>query len=804
MRTVRFIRNALATIVACGICGDFAVRGDEEQADASRKLTRTVAMQAQDSDAPPAPPGGERPTLPETQVIAEPPSQPPMPRGNPDTVRIPSVLQGTVFASPPVRGYNAPTSTVGTFTNTPVQHFPGTIDTITRDVIRDQNALFMDDIIRNIPGAVKSYGGDGVIRQDQFFSRGFEVTSQNWRKDGLLDPTYMPRDVANIERIDVLKGPSSVLYGAAQPTGTFNVTTKKALADQFATAGFWTGSYGLQRYTVDANSWINQDRTLLVRVNAAYQDNYSFRNTVFTQREFVAPVLTWVIDDDTALTWLGEYQHDRFRLDQGVPAINGNPFAVDNTTYTGNPNGDMANYYSYRSTLIYDRALSDDWNMRLAEMSLFYNTPSTTTVLDNATINPATGFISSPVIGRDQTIASPFQEQNHDIMETLAGKIDGGLFEHDVVIGAEQDWFVTNHDTFTQTSTTNFLTGASGSAFAPINVTSAGTFPLGAPINTFPTAVATQNVFDNPYFAQNRFGWFGQDIISVTDRMKILVGARQDYLKQSYVRSNTSFAGGVPIFSSGTVSSTDYFSQFSPRAGITYDLVPDNMTSYFVYSRSFTPSVGVVNFSSTTLLPEYGDIYEGGVKTKLVENWTWNNAGFYIREHNVNVEQFTGTTVTGQPIFVVSQSGTVVSQGVESNLTGQLTERLSTISNFAYVDATQQSINPAVNGKNVRGVPYWTGNVWGRYNFIQNRRETLGTALGMIYVGDRLGDYNSPLQLPSYDIWQLGFFYNRGRANASILWDNVFNQQYALSSISQYQVMPGTPSNVRLQFGVTF
>ncbi|HEX4132652.1 MAG TPA: TonB-dependent siderophore receptor [Pirellulales bacterium] len=758
----------------------------------------------QPGDEPPAVTSPLPPTLPETNVIAEPQPVLPQPLGNPDAIRIPSVLRGTVFNAPPVNGYNAPTSTVGTMVNMPTQYFPGTIDTVTRSVLRDQQVLMMDDTIRDIPTAVKAYGSDGVIRPDQFFVRGFEVTSQNWRKDGYLDPTYVPRDPANIERIDVLKGPSSVLYGAAQPTGTFNVTTKKPLADRFATAGFMTGSYGLQRYTIDANTSLNEDKSALVRINAAYQDNYSFRNAIYNQREFFCPIISYALDDDTSVTWAGEYQHDNFRLDQGVPAINGNPFAISNNTFTGNPNGDVADYYSYRSTFTFERVLSDNWSMRVGEMSLFYNTPSSTTVLDNAMINPATGFISSPVIPRDTTVAYPFTEQNNDILEAINGKFDTGDIAHNVVFGAEQDWFVTNHDTFTQSSTTNLLTGGSGSAYPPINVASAGAFPLGSPINTFPTAAYTQSSFDNPYFAQNRFGWFGQDIMELAPRLKLMLGGRIDYMKQTYIRGDITTISGYGTIPADYLTTTDTFTQFSPRVGLSYDLIPERMTAYAMYSRSFTPSVGVVNFTNVPLLPEYGDIWEGGIKTKLTDRLSWNNAAFYIREHNVNVELFEGTTGAGVPIFATDQSGLVRSQGVESNLTGQWTERLSTISNFGYVDVKQTSIDPTVNGKGVRGVPNWTGNVFTRYNFIQNRRETVGTAIGMIYVGDRMGDYASPLVLPSYNIWDLGFYYNRGRFNASLLWDNIFNVNYALSSLSQYQVIPGTPSNVRMTLSATF
>jgi len=664
-----------------------------------------------------------------------------------------------------------------------------------------------------VAGAVKAYGADGVIRPDQFFIRGFEVTSQNWRKDGYLDPTYMPRDPANMERVDVLAGPASVLYGSAQPAGTWNVTTKLAQANSFYNGGFMTGSYGLQRYTVDANSPLNADGTLLFRINAAYQNSNSFVQSVFNERTFVAPTLTWVIDDDTSLTWSGEYQKDRFRMYQGVPAINGDPFAISRNTFTGDPNGDVADYNSYRSTLTFTKILNDNWTMKVGGMSLWYNTPSTTTILDNGTTDPTSGLLTSPLIPRDQTVANPFQEQNHDILETLAGEFDTAGVDHHMVVGAEQDWFITNHDTFTTSSTTNFLTNGSGSAYPPINVASGGPFPVGAPINVNPTAVYTQNVFDNPSFRQNRFGFFSQDIMDLTDRLHLLVGGRYDYLSQEYARSDTinypTLGFSYPYIPE--FRTVDTFGQFSPRAGLTYDLVPDTLSAYAMYSRSFSPSIGVSNFSGATpLLPEIGNIWEGGFKWQINQAFNARLSGYWIKQNNVNVEQF--DSIPGAPVpFFTTQAGVQRSQGVETALTGQLSERLSTISNFAYNDSYLYGIaqplvdqGPPLDQSRVRGVPHWTGNVWLRYNFVQEQRRTLGMALGMRYVGSRLGDYAAPLTLPAYDVWDLGFYYNRGRFGGSILWDNIFNVNYAVSSISQYQVMPGMPSNVRLQGSYTF
>jgi iron complex outermembrane receptor protein len=730
------------------------------------------------------------PALPDVNVIAEPPIVPPT-VNNPNPV--PPIMRGTVYSSPPVNGYNAPSSTVGTIFNTPNVLFPGTINSVTRDTLRDQQVLNMDDVLRDVAGAVKSYGADGTLRADQFFMRGFEVTSQNWRRNGFLDPTYVPRDPANIERIDVLKGPSSVLYGAAGPTGTWNVTTKKALIDPYYWGGITTGSYGLQRYAFDAGGALNDDKTFLYRLNGVYQNVGSFRDTVFNERTFVAPVFTYLLDDETSISWEGEYQHDRRRADNGIPALGGDPFAVGRTTYFGNPGGDIQDYQSYRSTLSLTKILNDDWTFYLGGSSLWYDVPSTSTVLNSGTSlfgaspTPATinsqGFVTNATgIPRDQTQANPFNEQNQAIISNLTGEFDGWFFRHKALIGTEQDWFITNHDKFSSTSN-----GALGN----VNALASGPFPITTP-------VVYDSVFDNPSFRQNRQGYYAQDWLEVNDRWKVLLGGRFDYLDQTYARN----------FGFGEVRTEDSFNQFSPKVGVTYEAIPNQLTYYGVYSKSFVPSVGVSNLTTTVLRPQIGDIWEGGIKTQLRDNLLWTVGGFWTSQKNVNVEFFDPTSPT---FFTLSQAGEQHTQGIETSLTGQVTPRMSTIFNYAYNDSVLGGIAQPAGGVSTplgdtrpRGVPHSNANAWTRYNFVQNRQETIGAALGTVYVGERLGDYSSPLMLPSYTRWDTGFYFNRGRFNAMLYWENIFNINYITSSISQYQVFPGAPMNCRVQVGMTF
>ena len=160
-------------------------------------------------------------------------------------------------------------------------------------------------------------------RPDAFFLRGFLVTSRDYRKDGFLDPTYTPRDFADVQRMEILQGPSSVLYGAGQPSGSVNLITKNPMAQSMQDVTVQFGSFGLQRYTVDSTGAMNQDGSLLYRFNGAYQDTESFRDFAFDQRTFAAPAMTWVVDNNTTLTWKAEYEYDRRMYDSGVAAVNG-------------------------------------------------------------------------------------------------------------------------------------------------------------------------------------------------------------------------------------------------------------------------------------------------------------------------------------------------------------------------------------------------------------------------------------------------------------------------------------------------
>jgi iron complex outermembrane recepter protein len=300
-------------------------------------------------------------------------------------------------------------------------------------------------------------------------------------------------------------------------------------------------------------------------------------------------------------------------------------------------------------------------------------------------------------------------------------------------------------------------------------------------------------VFSNPGFRQNRFGYYAQDLIDLTERWKLFGSMRLDTVNQVYVRETT--FGGFPSFP--LTRTEDTFNHFSPRAGVIYEIVPGAMSTYGSFTQSFSPPGGG-NFGTQPFLPELGEMWEGGLKMNIYEDLTLNVAGFYIERENVS------TLVSTAPLTFV-QTGQQRSKGVEVNLVGNWTDRLSTVTNYTYNDVRQGGAPgvPEINGR-VRGVPLSLANAWTRYNVIQDCEKTLGVGLGWVYVGDRRGDYDTPLVLPSYNRWDAGVFGQWGRWNMSTYVENVFDIQYATGSIDQYQVYPGAPVNFRMQIGASF
>ncbi|HTN74235.1 MAG TPA: TonB-dependent receptor, partial [Pirellulaceae bacterium] len=430
---------------------------------------------------------------------------------------------------------------------------------------------------------------------------------------------------------------------------------------------------------------------------------------------------------------------------------------------------DFTHNEEFRQTLMLTHDINDDWTYQIGGNSLFYNYTNSVTA---PSANPAPGFfpdVPPPLYYRERDDFPIAQDQSQSLITNLAGEFYTGELLHKAVIGMEY----------------NYFDSASRLEIATLGPADVTTLPYNNPAPLFDLAA-----IDIPVFRQHRIGGYIEDLVEVTPHWKLLGGVRFDALNLDYDR--TAFIGGPGI----NVDTDDTFYRTSPRGGVVYQPWLDKeLALYFNYSQSFTPPGGSIYLNPKPIRPVTGEQFELGIKTEVVENCTFNVAGFHNVRRNADLNN---------RAFVLAQLGEERSQGVEMNLLGQLTERWSAVANYTYTDTLLSDDDPAFDGQRQRNVPFNTANFWTRYNVIQDEVHTLGAAVGLVYLGDRSGSFVDPLVLQSYSRWDAGVFYNRGRAYASLYAENLFDVNYATNSFDAYQVFPGAPINARAQFGYVY
>lgn len=728
------------------------------------------------------------PTLPETRVEAQPPATPAMPENFAppvDAGLTGTILDGTIFSNLPVEGYRATTNTTGALIAIPDIQLPATVSTVTRDVMNDQIDLRFTDIIRNAGGVVPA--GNGRF-PDEIFIRGQQLSSRNFRKDGFLDPTFVPRDFQNVERVEILKGPASMLYGAGDPAGIVNVITKQPIANNpFADFGFTFGAYSQARYTLDMNGTLAGSSNVLYRLNIAQEDTNSFVNFNSLNRTQVAPVLTWLISPSTTLTWTGEWHKDFRTGFQGTPAVNGNPLFLPPSRFVGEPANDFLNGEEFRQSLVLVHELSDDWVFKIGGNSLFYRYPNSLTAATNdfGFLPPPNGFNLPPAVEpnyyRLRTDGIDPKEQSQSLIANLAGSIWTGDVEHKVLAGIEYNYFE---------SKSIFNASAPIDPLSPLFFQQ---FNAANPVYTNPDTFFLFGL-NTQAFRQQRVGGYLQDYMDINDSWKLLGSVRFDTVDLEFDRIVTT---GQNVAFDGQTDQT--FNRVSPRAGVVYQpLGDDTLAAYYSYSQSFTPPAAGAFFDFTPLLPVLGQSNEAGFKALLLPNLALNVCGFHTTRQN---------DVFNLNPSVLTQVGQVRSQGAELNLLGEITYDWNVTANYTYTDTLVTDNDPLINGRRARNVPYNSANLWTRYNLYNDGERVYGAALGLVYLGSRLASLTAPnvffaeppfdVELPSFTRWDAGLYYRRGGFNTAVYLENLFDIQYAQSSVNYYQIFQGAPFNVR-------
>ncbi|MEH1832774.1 MAG: TonB-dependent siderophore receptor [Nostoc sp.] len=647
-------------------------------------------------------------------------------------------------------GYRATDSSTATKTDTPLRDIPASIQIVPRQVLEDQRAERLQDALENL-GITQStnFGGAAL---SQFIIRGFE--QRGYFRNGSLDNySVTPVDLANVERVEVLKGPASVLFGQGAPGGIINLITKQPLSEPYYAAEFTAGSYDFYRPTLDFSGPLNSDKTLLYRLNVAYQNAGSFRDFVDSERIFIAPSLTWKISANTKLNFDFEYLNLDAVFDRGIPALGNRPAPIPISRFLGFPQ-------AYQHTTLYkggytlEHRFSDNWQLRNA---LFITSIKAGDRYANPSDSPLT---DNRFLERDFT-NDRFPTDNYNLQTEVTGKFATGSINHQSLIGLEL----------------NRNTG-------PYIVRSAELPPIDIFNPDYNTAIPTGlPIGFNTQFNTNSLGLYLQDQITLLDNLKLLVGGRFDFTGQE--NKNT--------LTGDNISQSDH--AFSPRVGLVYQPIPP-ISLYASYSRSFVLNIGT-SVDGSTFDPERGTQYEVGVKADLSNKVSATLAAYHITKSNVL------TPDPNNPNFSI-QVGEQRSQGIELNVAGEILSGLKIIGSYGYTDAEITRDNLFAVGNRLYNVPKNAASLWTTYEIPKGKLQGLGFGLGLYYVGDRQGDFENSVVLPSYFRTDAALYYKHNNWKAAINIKNLFDEKYYENAQSRNIIYPGAPLTVLGTISVEF
>ncbi len=664
-------------------------------------------------------------------------------------------------------GYNIPEATTATRTDTPIRDIPQSIQVVPRQVLEDRQVTRLEEALQNVSGVFSGNNFGGTI--DNFNIRGFadSTTLRDGFKDSFTESGLILRDPANIEQVEVLKGPASVLYGNVEPGGVVNVVTKKPLAEPYYNANLAIGTYSFYRPSIDLSGPLTPDQQLLYRLNIAYENAGSFRDFVNSERVFVAPVFSWQIGQQTDLSINTSYLYDRRTFDRGIVAIGKGVADIPRDRFLGEP-GDFRQSEQTNISYNLEHRFNDNLKIRNAFQYLQNNeTVKNTNALE---LNEETGELSRDYFDN----ANAFKI--YAMQTELTNKFNTGSVEHQLVVGFDlqrstlEGFFKTPSDAFDTSIEARFT--PSINIYDPI-------------YNQRPRPDRFELIFlRDDKTTVNLLGIFLQDQIAITDNLKFLISGRFDSVTQEV---------DDKLNESETSQSND---AFSPRIGIVYQPV-EPVSLYASYSRSFAPNSGI-RADGSLLEPTRGTQYEVGVRTQLNERFTATLAAYQITKTNIS---------TADPIeeaFSIA-IGEQRSRGIELDVAGEILPGLNVIAAYSNTSAEITESTDFTVGNKIPNVPRNQASLWTTYELQNGDLQGLGFGLGFYYVDSRLGDLDNSFQLPSYVRTDAAIFYRRDNWRTGINVQNLFDVGYfATSEIGRNTVIPGAPITVIGSFSIEF
>jgi len=629
--------------------------------------------------------------------------------------------------------YAATNSSFATKTDTPIMETPLNIQVLPKAVLDDQQATKLDQAVKLVSGVTTGQGAGGI--SDQITIRGF--FNYNYFRNGMRIDTGGGADgtraMANVQSLEVLKGPAAMLYGRVEPGGMVNVVTKKPLKTAYYSLQQQAGSFDFYRTSIDATGPLTANKDLLYRMNVSYENSGSFREFVDSEKVFVAPVLQWNISPQTQAILEMEYRHENNDYD-----LSSRPLIIDGKRADGtwinprladiprernlmerNPNPVENKFIG----LNVNHKFNDDW---VLSEQLGIN------LLDRTRTAMLPGILNADqrTLNRQLLTSDFYTDESYFTTTNLTGHFDTWGLKHTLLVGG--DYYLQDTNTVGYSSTVPWTIDI----YNPVHT--------GLP-PTNPATFAGQSFHTNT----DLYGIYLQDQIKLPYDVHVMGGFRYQNVEQYDVLANKVGQKADAV---------------TPQVGVLWQPIKW-LSLYSNYVENFGATNGLGQ-GNTFLPPQTAQQWEAGFKTAFFDDrLSTTLAYFNLTKQNIP------TTDPANPNFSIA-TGEAQSRGVEVDVKGEILPGWNTIATYAYTETEvlkENSPNSIPVGSNFRGIPKHTSTLWTTYDFQQDYLRGFKVGAGVDLYSSRKAtfDYHD-FDFAGYGVVNLLGSYTRNVAKTKV------------------------------------
>lgn len=612
----------------------------------------------------------------------------------------------------------------------PPRDLPQSVQIITSQVIQDQQADRLADVMKNVNGVALGANRGGV--GENFYARGYSLGSNNIFKNGARTSIGGSPEASTLESVEVLKGSAALLYGGVTGGAVVNMVTKKPRFDRTGgEASFRTGSYDQYKGIVDFYTPL--DEKVAIRLIATGEEAGSFRDNVKSKRIYVNPSLLYKISDKTEIILQGDYLNSDFTPDFGLGTIGNKLNSLGRNVFI-NTNWAYNKTKTATGQLVLNHKFSDDWKLNVNTSIQSYDRDYFSAERPAADAN---GFWNR-VLTRSDIEELTFNQQIN-----LTGGFKTAGIKHILLVGADADQSKTKSGGFASTNVLP-VTGTK-TYYDRVNISDPSSFNQASNFNMPNTTLLT-----NTDAAVFRMGGFVQDLVSLTTQFKVLAGVRWSFQKTPTTTISTVATG---VETKGTVADK-IDKAFSPKFGLIYE--PFKTTSLYVsYANNFTSNSGIDIATNGPMGPSIIDQYEAGVKNDFLEGKLSANLTVY----KIKNDKFAQTALADPTKREFS--GATASDGVEVDLSGVIVKGLNFLAGYSYNYMRYTSTlatTGIVEGERLVGTTKNTANGTIFYTLQNGAIKGLKFGASAFYTGDRNGGRNTTKNGSSTGIIPLSAF----------------------------------------------